>query len=246
MIQTKAELSKRSMDKFRKQFGDTTNQALLRLAVSAGRECALLTQPYGSSKKKIQDSIKHGAEANIAAIPATLFNRIEKSRNPAFKFSRGWVHLNNGQILKSGSEIWDFIEDNRMPNGRVKWLPHRQKAIARKDDFKDVMVRRRKLAGVTKGSWLGAHQALAKKIRGSDKPRLGKNFMNWAQKHMDKGDGEFRGKRLGKSEARLVSDAPATKDKRIFSKDDAKKAVKRAWKKTLGWYRIQCRLKYSK
>ena len=246
MIETKAELSLKSMRRFVKQFGDTTNQALLRLAVSAGRECALLTQPYGSSKKKIQDSIKHGAEANIAAIPPTLFNRIEKSRNPAFKFSRGWVHLNNGQILKSGSEIWDFIEDNRMPNGRVKWLPHRQKAIARKDDFKDVMVRRRKLAGVTKGSWLGAHQALAKKIRGSDKPRLGKNFMNWAQKHMDKGDGEFRGKRLGKSEARLVSDAPATKDKRIFAKDDAKKAVKRAWKKTLGWYRIQCRLKYSK
>jgi len=246
MIETKAELSLKSMRRFVKQFGDTTNQALLRLAVSAGRECALLTQPYGSSKKKIQDSIKHGAEANIAAIPATLFNRIEKSRNPAFKFSRGWVHLNNGQILKSGSEIWDFIEDNRMPNGRVKWLPHRQKAIARKDDFKDVLVRRRKLAGVTKGSWLGAHQALAKKIRGSDKPRLGKNFMNWAQKHMDKGDGEFRGKRLGKSEARLVSDAPATKDKRIFSKDDAKKAVRRAWKKTLGWYRIQCRLKYSK
>ncbi len=246
MIETKAELSLKSMRRFVKQFGDTTNQALLRLAVSAGRECALLTQPYGSSKKKIQDSIKHGAEANIAAIPATLFNRIEKSRNPAFKFSRGWVHLNNGQILKSGSEIWDFIEDNRMPNGRVKWLPHRQKAIARKDDFKDVLVRRRKLAGVTKGSWLGAHQALAKKIRGSDKPRLGKNFMNWAQKHMDKGDGEFRGKRLGKSEARLVSDAPATKDKRIFAKDDAKKAVRRAWKKTLGWYRIQCRLKYSK
>ena len=45
MIQTKAELSKRSMDKFRKQFGDTTNQALLRLAVSAGRECARLTPP---------------------------------------------------------------------------------------------------------------------------------------------------------------------------------------------------------
>lgn len=246
MIEAKADLSQKSMRRFVKQFGDTTNQALLRLAVSVGRECALLTQPQGSSKKKIHDAIKHGALANVAAIPPTLFNKISKSRNPAFKFSRGWVHLNDGQILKSGSEIWDFIEDNRMPNGRVKWLPHRQKAIARKDDFKDVMVRRRKLAGVTKGSWLGAHQALAKKIRGSDKPRLGKNFMNWAQKHLDKGTGEFRGKRLGKSEAHLVSDAPATKDKRIFAKDDAKKAVERAWRKTLGWYRIQCRLKYSK
>jgi len=246
MIETKAELSLKSMKRFVRRFGDTTNQALLRLAVSAGRECALLTQPYGQGKAKIQKAIKHGAKANVAAIPPTLFNRIAKSRNPAFNFGRGWVHLNNGQVLKSGSEIWDFIEDNRMSNGHVKWLPHRQKAIARKDDFKDVLVRRRKLAGVTKGSWLGAHQALAKKIRGSDKPRLGKNFMNWAQKHMDKGDGEFRGKRLGKSEARLVSDAPATKDTRIFAKDDAKKAVKRAWKKTLGWYRIQCRLKYSK
>ena len=246
MIRAKAELTRRSLNKFRKQFGDTTNQALLRLAVSVGRECALLTQPYGASKKKIQGAIKHGAEANVAAIPATLFNKIAKSRNPAFKFKRGWVHLNDGQILKSGAQIWDFIEDNRMENGRVRWLPHRQKAIARKDDFNDVMVRRRKLAGVTKGSWLGAHQALAKKVRGSDKPRLGKNFMSFAQKHIDKGTGKFRPKILSTSEARLISDAPATKDKRIFAKDAAKKAVARAWRKTLSWYRRQCRLKFAK
>ena len=199
MIRAKAELTRRSLNKFRKQFGDTTNQALLRLAVSVGRECALLTQPYGASKKKIQGAIKHGAEANVAAIPATLFNKIAKSRNPAFKFKRGWVHLNDGQILKSGAQIWDFIEDNRMENGRVRWLPHRQKAIA-----------------------------------------------SFAQKHIDKGTGKFRPKILSTSEARLISDAPATKDKRIFAKDAAKKAVARAWRKTLSWYRRQCRLKFAK
>jgi len=246
MIRATAELSKRSMNKFRREFGETTNQALLRLAVSVGRECALLTQPRGKGKAKIQKAIRSGARANITAIPARLFNKIAKREKPSFKFRRGWVDLTDGQILKSESEIWDFIEDHRMSNGRVKWLPHRQKAIARADDFKAVLVRRRKLAGVTKGSWLGAHQALAKKIRGSDKPRLGKNFMNWAQKHLDKGTGEFRGKILSKSEARLISDAPATKDKRIFAKDAAKKAVARAWRKTLSWYRIQCRLKYAK
>ncbi len=251
MITTKAELSRRSVDKFRKQFGDTSNQALLRLAVSVGRECALLTQPQKKSKKVLHDAILGGALKNIKPVSNKLFKKISQANKPAFRFSRGgsaavWAKMTPNQILKSEQEIWHFIEDNRKPNGRVKWLPYSQKAICRKDDFDKVMVRRRKLAGVTKGSWLGAHQALAKKIRGGDKPRLGKNFMSWAQKHMDKGKGQFRPKRLATSEARLISEAPATKDPRIFAKDFAKEAVERSWRKTRTWYRRQCKLKFAK
>ena len=250
-VSAKAELTKASMRKFQKKFGDTTNQALIRLAVSTGRECALLTHPMKNARKVQQDAIMKGARKNIAPLPAKLFNLVTRKPKPAFRFERGgsgavWAKLTPSQILQSDRDVYDFIEEARKPNGRVKWLPFSQKAICKKGDFDKAMVRRRKLAGVTKGSWLGAHRALSKKVRGGDKPRLGKNFMAYAQKHMDKGDGKARLKRLGKSEADLISDAPATKDQRIFPKEHAKDAVERSWRKTLSWYRRQCRLKFAK
>ncbi len=250
-IKATAEISKASMRKFQKKFGDTSNQALLRLAVSTGRECALLTHPMKNGKAVQMDAIQKGARKNIAVLPPKLFNQITKKPNPAFRFSRGaagvvWSKLTEDRILRSDREIYDFIEQTRKPNGRAGWLPYTEKAICKKGDFNKAMVRRRKLAGVTKGSWLGGHQELSKKIRGGDKPRLGKNFMNYAQKHMDKGTGKYRGKKLGKSEAHLISEAPATKDQRIFPKKNAKDAVERAWKKTYRWYRLQCRLQFAK
>lgn len=251
MISAKAELSKKSMMKFARQFGDTTNQALLRLAISTGKQCAMLTHPMEKGRKVQENAILKGATKNVRAISPKLFNKIAKKAKPAYRFDRGgsgavWVKLTPKQILRSDREVYDFIEDHRKENGRAKWLPFNQKAICKEPDFNKAMVRRRKLAGVTKGSWLGAHRELSKKVRGGDKPRLGKNVMSYAQKHMDKGDGKYLPKRLGKSECHLISDAPATKDQRIFPRDHADKAVKRAWKNTLSWYRRQCRLKYAR
>ena len=82
-----------------------------------------------------------------------------------------------------------------------------------------------------------------RKEAGSRGRRCGKTY--WAQKHMDMGRGKWQPKRLGKSEADLISNAPSTKDKRIFSNEDAKDAMKSAWRNTIKWYRDQCKLKYE-
>ena len=250
-LKATAEISKASMRKFQKKFGDTSNQALLRLAASTSRECALLTHPMENARKVQINAIEKGARKNIAVLPPKLFNDISKKPKPAYRFSRGgagdvWSKLTPNRILKSDREIFDFIEKTRKPNGRAGWLPYTEKAICKKPDFKKAIVRRRKLAGVTKGSWLGGGRDLSKKVKGGDKPRIAKNFLPFAQKHIDLGSGKYRGKNLGKSEASLISEAPATKDQRIFPKKHAKDAVERAWKKTYRWYRIQCRLKFAK
>ena len=245
MISVKAKLDERKMKSFRKKFGETSNQALIRLAVDVAKDAAVLTEPKGKSKKQIVKNIISGARVNIAAIPARQFNQISKKKSPWFRFSKGGVSLSRAQILESPGEINGFIERNRNKKGRVRRLSQNQKAICKTGDMNKVLVKRKKLAGVTKGSWLGAGIKLSRKSKGSHPARVGKNFMAFAQKHKDRGTAKFRARILGKSEAFLISNAPATKDVKIFSKRDAKEAIRRAWKKVLNYYRREVRARVA-
>ncbi len=243
------EMDPGSLEKFRIEFGDTSNQALLRIAVSVSRECAFFTQPRGKGKKKIVDAINKGALLNIYPLPAKEFKKHANSSNPAFFANERWYKLKHGQILRSEDDIWNFIEKSRegSKRGRPKWLHPSRKAICKKSDMSAVLKRRRKLAGIAKGSWLGAFKPLSLKIKGGDKPRLGKNYMSWAQKHADKGRARWSpSHHLRVSQADLISEAPATKSKRIFSDKLGKRAVNSAWKKTTSWYEKQCKLKFDK
>jgi len=246
-----AEMDKRSLEKFRKQFGETSDQALLRLAVSTSKQAAFFTNPRGKDKKakdKIIDGINKGAVLNIAPLPAKEFNRHAKSRNPAFFRDGRWYSMSQDQILRSEEDVWDFIEKSRRGSkrGRPKWMPNSRKAICHKKDMDSVLKRRRKLAGIMKGSWLGSFAALGMKISGSDKPRLGKNYMAWAQKHMDMGHARWRGGGRDKSEAHLISKVSGTLDKRYFNQDLADEAVKVSWSNTIKWYKKQCKLKFQR
>tara|TARA_R100000664_G_C2720027_1_gene113802 strand:+ start:161 stop:898 length:738 start_codon:yes stop_codon:yes gene_type:complete len=237
MISVSAKLDSGKLKTFRRKFGESSNQALVRLGVSVAKESAQLTKPMGRSKKKVIAGIVAGAKSNIADLPARKFNQVAKKKNPAFNFRAGWVRLGNDQILRSSDDVYKFIEKHRTNKGRVKKLSSRDKAICKTADMNKTLRARRKLAGVAKGSWLGAGKSLAKKSKGPDPARVGKNFMSWAQKHSGLGRATLRKRILGKSEAHLISEAVATKDKGIFSRNDAREALKRSWKKTLAWYR---------
>ena len=240
-----AKLDSKKMNKFRRQFGESSNQALVRLGVGVAKEAATLTKPMGRSKKKVIAGIVAGAKSNIADIPGRKFNQIAKKKSPAFNFRNGWVRLDQDQILKSPEDIYSFIEKHRTSKGRVKKLPARDKAICKTADMNKTLAKRKKLAGVAKGSWLGAGKFLAKKSRGPEPARVGKNFMSWAQKHSDLGRAKLVKRVLGKSEAHLISKAPATRDKGIFSRDEARQSVKDSWRKTLAWYRRESKRRFS-
>ena len=237
MISIKAEMSNAKMRKFSRLFGETSNQALVRVGVNTAKMAAVLTQPEGKSKKKIIKSINSGATRNIAALPAKTFNYFTQKKPPAFPFYGKWVRLDNSQILRGPGEIYNFVEKHRNNKGRVKSLPRGQRAICKTGDMDRAMTARRKLAGVSKGSWLGAGKSLARKSRGANPETVGKNYMAWAQKHADKGTAKFRRAIIGKSYALLISKAIATKDTRFFSRQAAKEAIEKAFKTTLNWYR---------
>ena len=240
-----AELDSKKMNKFRRQFGESSNQALVRLGVDTAKMAAVRTQPEGKGKKKIIKSINSGANKNIAALPAKTFNYFANKRSPAFPFQGSWVRLDDSQILRGPGEIYDFVEKHRDNKGRVKSLSRGRRAICKQGDMDKAMTARRKLAGVAKGSWLGAGKSLARKSKGPEPASVGKNYMSWAQKHSDLGRAKLVKRVLGKSEAHLISKAPATKDKGIFSRDEARQSVKDSWRKTLAWYRRESKRRFS-
>ena len=241
-----AEMDKRSLERFRMQFGETSDQALLRLALSTSRECAFYTQPWGKKKDKIVGAIEGGARRNIVPLKAPDFKRHARSNNPSHFLNGRWYPLHQDQILRDQDEIWDFIEKHRKGNkGRVKWVPPGREAICKAADLNKVIGRRKKLAGTMKGSWFGAFGPLSRKIQGADRPRLGRNYMYWAQRHKDKGRGRWVAGGRDKSEARLISKVPGTLDNKYFNQRSADKAIKSSWRRTIAWYRKQCKLKFE-
>jgi len=240
-LELTAKIDPKKFAKFRKKFGDTSNQALLRVAVGAAREAAILTEVRGKSKKKQIDSIVTGARINIVAIPGRDFNKLASKRRPGFQFNRQWVRLRPNQLLRDADAVNEFIEKQRDGRGRVQKLKARDKAVCRKPDMTKTLVRRKKLAGVAKGSWIGAAKKASRLSRGPQRAKIGKNFLSWAQKHSDKGTARFRRAMLGRSEVRLISKAPATRRKAIFSQMAGREAIRRAWKNALAWYRRAAR-----
>ena len=69
--------------------------------------------------------------------------------------------------------------------------------------------------------------------------------MYWAQRHKNKGRGLWVPGGKDKSETRLISRVPGTLDKKYFNQGLADEAVKAAWRKTIAWYRKQCKLKFE-
>lgn len=239
------DLDRQQLNKFRKQFGDTSDQALLRVSLDVSRECARLTQPWGKKKDKITEAIDFDARKNIYALPAKEINKLARSKNPSHQTKRGqWYRLDKSRILRGQDEIWNFIEKHRK-RGRVVWVPPAEKAVCKSKELDKVIARRKKLAGIMKGSWFGAFTRLAPMVRGADRPTLGRNYMYWAQRHKDKGRGKFIGANQDRSEAQLISKVPGTLNKKYFNQKIADKAIAQAWKDTLKWYKKQCKLKFQ-
>lgn len=237
MISVSAKLDSGKLNKFRRKFGESSNQALVRLGVDTAKLAAVLTQPEGKGKKKIIKGINSGAKRNIAPLPAKAFSYFTKQKRISFPFQGSWVTLREDQVLRSPSEIYDFVEKHRDSKGRVKSLPRGRRAICKQGDMDKAMTARRKLAGVAKGSWLGAGKSLAKKSKGPAPATVGKNYMAWAQKHKKLGQSKLIKRILGKSEVHLISNASSTKDKGLFSRRAANEAIEKASKITLNWYR---------
>ena len=232
LFQLTGKIDPASFKKFRKKFGDSSNDALLRAGVFTAREAALLTAPPGKSKKKIMGAIEAGALAVLSPVKAATFAKIQKSGKVRRGRGGRFKVIPPAQILAGAAKIEQWIESHRGPDGRTKDLPLEKKGACKTVDYRKARAARKRTGGMAKGAWLGAGIAVSRKGGGG---RIGKNFMGWAQKHSDGGTMRYRPRTLGKSSLILINRVPWAGD--LFSRAAGREASRKAWKKTLAWYK---------
>ena len=232
LFQLTGKIDPASFKKFRKRFGDSSNDALLRAGVFAARDAADLTSPPGKKRTKIVGAIKAGALAVCSPVKPGVFSKIVKSGKVRRGRGGRFVKIPSSQILAGAAKIEQWIESHRGPEGRTKDLPLEKKGACKTVDYRKALAARKRRAGRVKGAWLGAGIAVARKGGGG---RIGKSFMAWAQKHRDEGTMRYRPRTLGKSSLILLNRVPYASA--LFSRAAGREASRKAWKKTLAWYK---------
>ena len=232
LFQLTGKIDPASFKKFRKRFGDSSNDALLRAGVFAARDAADLTSPPGKKRTKIVGAIKAGALAVCSPVKPGVFSKIVKSGKVRRGRGGRFVKIPSSQILAGVTQIEKWIESHRGEEGRTKDLPLEKKGACKTTDFNKALAARNRRAGRVKGAWLGAGIEVSRKGAGE---RIGKGFMKWAQKHSAEGSMRYRPRTLGKSSLILLNRVPYASA--IFSRSAGREAGRKAWKKTMAWYK---------
>ena len=191
-----------------------------------------MTRPPGKSKKQIVGAIEAGAIAVLSPVKAASFAKIQQSGKVRRGRAGRFLKVPSSQILAGASKIEQWIESHRGPEGRTKDLPLEKKGACKTVDYRKALAARKRRAGRVKGAWLGAGISAARKGGGA---RIGKSFMGWAQKHRDEGTMRYRPRTLGKSSLILLNRVPYASA--LFSRAAGREASRKAWKKTLAWYK---------
>lgn len=223
---------RREMERLAKRMGDDAWQAVVRIAVGTAREMARVTYPRGASKKPIIRVIERDARRAVEAVPAKFFASLERATpgRRQVKFDMVRHKIRKDQLERGEEEINAWIEAARTGRGTVRReLPPPIKMVAPQPAFNRVLRRRRKLAGVTKGGWLGAGMEAARMQKGADRLSIGKNFMSWAQKWRRVGRATRTGNRV------LLANRSVAAG-HLNNPGQVQEALKWGYQKTRAWY----------
>lgn len=212
-----------------KEFGDTNEQAIARLAVSCARNLAFETEPWGKKgTKAIQEaSILQGIKKIVRIVTPAKMEQLKRTRR---------AHL-----IQSGQELNQHIESLRAEGGLVPSIPHANLVRVTEATVKKCFTIRRKLAGMAKGGWLGAGIKAAQMQTGGDRIAIGKNYLGYTQKHAHFGSVFFRGGTMSTRYAILKNAVAHTGKRSVLPADKENRAKDQAVYNLERWYRIAIR-----
>lgn len=209
----------KSLKRFASDFGETSAQAVVRWSVQTCRELAGTTQAFGrnsQAKKKQWNSIEVGAKTIVNIVPN--------------------IKGRKARAITTISELSEWIDSNRTSKGHTKSVPANQRPFVTESLLIKTIKERRKLAGIAKGGWIGAGQDIAKAQQGTDRINIGKNFLNYAQKHSNFGKSK-KPKSGWSPQAELTNTARHSASTWVMKSNDIQKASDWGLKKTVTWYR---------
>ena len=153
---------RRTLEKTAKDFGDTTEQAVCRLAVQFAREQATSSQAFGDSRaSKLQQ--ENAIAAGVNQVVMVLQRpKIAGGRVIGTTRNGNRISLPLSKWITSPGELNDWVEQNRTRRrGRTGRVPPDKMPAAPKKVVSDVIKQRKRKAGIAKGGWIGAGRRAA-------------------------------------------------------------------------------------
>jgi len=238
MIKAEIDQSKleRSLKRFGKQLGETNAQAVIRWSVQVCRELAMETQVWGKVKtKQYQIKAMRNDAYNVLFVASKM---IKAERRPGYYTIKNnkFLYFPPERVLKSASEVNDWIEVNRTRRGsRTAKLAFENKKVCSQAHFNKAMAARNKKAGMAKGAWLGAGNDIARAQVGSEKENIGRNFLSYTQKHQKWGDAKKPADGW-KPVAGITSKLAYSGKSNVLARSAMTKAIKFGLRKTVKFY----------
>ena len=245
----------RDLQKFSKQFGDNSSQAVTRWGVAVAKELAKDT--YARGKKKQRGSVEKGVtplkQQEGAMIKDGLnvllvVDRATPTRSGYKVENQGKTYyVQRKQYINDSSEINTWIDQNRKGRRkRTRKLAVQDKRVCTKANFNKAMRDRKKRAGIAKGAWINAGNDLTLSQKGAERELISPSFLGYAKTAAgSRGSGKPASPGF-KPTATLSNPVPYSSDGQILSKSDADNAIKWALKKTLKWYQMAMRKSNNK
>lgn len=230
-----------AMEKLARKFGEDAAQATTRLAVSAGKNLANKSQPWGlgrAAKNTIRDNVERSAERVCYIVKDAAFMAKLKrgGRGARVKYKAGfggWHQVEPQQIKTDPRDINRQIDIVRAgKTNPPRWIPWEKKVVCTRSAFNRAMTVRRKRVGMNKGGWLGAGIAAAGLQGGPERARIGKNVANWAQKHRRQGSARWD----GSGKYIFLSNSTRNADD-LLPASGVQAAMEKAWADSEGWYK---------
>lgn len=241
----------RSIERYARQFGDSTEQATVRWGVQAARELAVATAVFGG--RGGGKSATDAKNTQLGAIWADVFNVILVV-DSATRTASGWKVTNQGKtyymptrkFLTSEAEVNQWIRINRTRRRRrTPKLPVEDRRVAIRKTVERAVKLRAKEIGQAKGGWLAAGKDLAGKQTGSQRITIGAGYIGYAQKTSTTGSSSLS-KNLFAPVVKLTNNVAHSADKSVLSSNAAQDAINGALPNAIKWYRMALRPKKSK
>lgn len=225
---------KAKLNKLSKEFGDTHEQAVVRLMVSAARNLAFETEAWGKvgTKKKQEIAIMRGITNVVNIVTPKHLQSLKK---------KGAV-----TVIESGSDLSEYVNGLRGKDGMTARMTKDMRAYTSEAVVKQCFTIRRKLAGIAKGGWLGAGMKASQMQTGGEKISIGKNFLSYAQKFARFGKVAMRGGILTKRFGILYNTAKHAGKKRVLTNTGIETAKNQASIAVVKWYKAAIKSRKAK
>ena len=226
--------------KLAKKFGEDAAEATSRLAVSAGKNLANKSFPWGLGRPA-KDTIRENVEISAGRVcyvvkdPSFMAKLKKGGRGARVKYKAGfggWQQVTPEQIKTKPEEINRAIDKVRAgKKNPPRWIPWSKMIVCSQSAFNRAMTARRKRIGMNKGGWLGAGIAAARLQGGPERAKIGKNVASWAQKHAKMGRAAWDG--TGKFIDLFNDTSYATA---LLPRSAEQLAMEHSWEDTTRWY----------